>query len=371
MDRANGIGLLFLAVWAGRVGVCLYLAGISQSKNAATAVVRTIADVCVSILAFWAVGRFLLPSGSSEFFGTAAPIVLICTGAAIGSTLGRSRLLPVLAVSGVLAGIVVPLAGRLAWSGWLRHLGFVDSGGASYLYLSGGLAAAVGAILVGPRHGKFNHDGSSNHIPGHNIPLAGAGALAMLVGFAGQIAAFSGMEAMPNCMLAAAAGGVAAMAFSGRHNATVDFQLIVIGLLAGLVSVAAGAGQFIAPFAILVGAVGGLAACWASGRLDMRWRIDDPASAIAIYAVGGAWGLLAAGLIHPGFALVAQVLGIVVIGALALAASTAVFMGFKWTIGLRPGEADELDGTDLSEHDVNAYPDFQQTMIKSHHLRQM
>jgi ammonium transporter, Amt family len=371
MDQAIGIGLLFLAVWAARVGLCLYLAGISQSKNAATAVVRTIADLCVSILALWAVGRFVLPVGGSEYFGSAAPVVLIATGAALGSTLGRSRLLPVMAVSAVLAGVVVPLSARWVLYGWLRDLGFIDNGGASFLHLTGGLAAAAGAIAVGPRFGKFNHDGSANHIPGHNIPLAGAGALAMCAGFAGQIAMISGVHALTNCILAGAAGGLAAMGFSSRRNAVIDFQLIVIGLLAGVVSASAGAAVFIAPVAILVGAVGGLAAAWASGWIEMRWHIDDPASAISIHAVGGACGLLAAGLLHPTIALGPALAGIAAIGALSLGASAAILLAFKHTIGLRPGEADELDGTDLSEHDVNAYPDFQQTMIKSHHLRQM
>jgi Amt family ammonium transporter len=373
MDQAISIGLMFLAVWAARIGLCLYLAGVSQSKNAAAAVVRAIADVCVAVLALWVAGRFMLPASDSEFLSVSAPIALIATGAALGSSMGRSRLIPVLAVSAVLAGIVVPLAERWALFGWLLERGFVDRGGASYLHLVGGLAGAAGAILVGPRHDKYNHDGSTNHIPAHNIPLAGAGALAMFVGIAGQTVICAGMASMPNCVLAAAAGGLATMIYSHVRFAAIDFEMIVIGLLAGLISMSAGAGGFPAPVAVLVGAAGGLLAASASHWLDIRLRIDDPASAISIHAVGGLWALLAAGILIHGrpMGLVPQLLGAVVIGGLSLSAATGVLLIFRATMGLRPGEADELDGADLVEHDVNAYPDFQQTMIKSHHLRQM
>jgi Amt family ammonium transporter len=105
--------------------------------------------------------------------------------------------------------------------------------------------------------------------------------------------------------------------------------------------------------------------------LDLRFRLDDPTSGVAIHAVGGAWGIIAAGLLGGDPKAVGiQLVGLVAIGVVVVAVTAAVMAGMRAAIGLRVGEAEEFDGIDLSEHDINAYPDFQQTMIKSYHLRE-
>jgi Amt family ammonium transporter len=284
----------------------------------------------------------------------------------------------------VLAGIVVPLAARWAWFGWLARLGFVDAAGASVVHLSAGAFAAAGAMLVGPRTGKYNRDGSANMVPGHNVPLAAVGALLMLVAWppyvAGGaslhgVASSTGGEAM-NVMLAASAAGVASMALAHVRYGKPDVLLSLIGFMGGLVSITAAGGSVGTVSAVVVGAVAGVVVPLAAVNLDLVARLDDPTAAVAIHAVGGFWGTLAAGMFAPTtiadrFRLTAiQAVGALVIAALAGGIAVGLFAALKATSGLRVSEADEYDGLDLAEHDIAAYPDFQQTTIKSYHLRE-
>jgi ammonium transporter, Amt family len=378
--------LLGLAALTARLGLCLYLAGLSRSKNAGAAVMRSMTDLCVAVLAFWAIGNFILSArngnilqsslGAETFFYAA--IVLIATGAALGGTLERMKLWPALVASGLLAAVVVPLAARWVWHGWLYTMGFIDVGGASVLHLTGGLAAAAGAIVVGPRQGKYNQDGSANLIPGHSVPLTAAGVLAIAGGLLAQIVGCAAIQdvapapAAGGAFLAAAAGGVAGLSFGWMRYATADFHFLGIGLLAGLVSASAGAGRLEAVPIVLIGLSGGLLATWASAWIDLHWHIDDPGSSISIHAVSGIWGLLAAGAFLGGLhQLAVAAIGIATIGGVSFGVAFGLFFGLKQMTDLRPSAADELDGGDLVDHDLNAYPDFQQTTIKSYHLRQM
>jgi Amt family ammonium transporter len=204
--------------------------------------------------------------------------------------------------------------------------------------------------------------------------------LAMAAGFLAQIACFVDCKspdlvgaALTNGLLAAAAGGAAAALLARWRYAVFDFHFALAGFLSGLISSAAGAATMPGFGAVLIGAVGGFLSAEAITWIDLRRKIDDPGAGFAIHAVSGAWGLLAAGLLATGSMtrqLLIQLGGIASIALLALIGSAAVFKILKATIGLTFGEADELDGSDLVEHELNAYPDFQQTMIKSYHLRE-
>jgi ammonium transporter, Amt family len=371
--------LLGVGALTARLGLALYLTGLSRAKNAASAALRTAADLCVAVLAFWAVGNAVLSSHFSfspvSFFYAA--IFLFATGAALGGTLERARFFPTLAASAVLAGLVVPLAARWAWSGWLGKMGFIDAAGASVIHLCGGMCAAAGAFMVGPRGGKYNRDGSTNMIPGHNVPWVVAGALAMAVGFLPQMIGCAILHdgqpalAAADGLLAAAAGGMAGLLLGWVRYAATDAHFLIVGMLGGLVSVSAGAGRMEPWEAVAVGGAAGLLISQATVWIDLKFRIDDPGSSIAIHGVGGLWGLLAMGISaggNPLRQLAIQTLGAAAVGALALAVSMLVFGAMRKQ--LRLGEADELDGSDLAEHDLNAYPDFQQTTIKSYHLRE-
>ncbi|HWE95638.1 MAG TPA: hypothetical protein VG269_16860 [Tepidisphaeraceae bacterium] len=409
-----------------RVGVALYATGTARAKNSGGAVLRVIADLCVTVLAFWAFGAaflfgehrlafsadgdFLLGRGVSAL--TTATVlfhlamVLTASAAVALAIAERGKFLVVCAASLVLAGFVFPVAAQWAWSGWLWRRGFFDLAGASTLHVAVGVFAAVGVAVVGPRAGKFNRDGSSAILPGHNVPLLSVGALTILVGWVPYIAGAGlahlryerGAEviyAAPgafNVLLAAAAAGLASLVYSHLRYGKPDIMLTVTGLLGGLVAVSAGATALPAWGAVVIGAVAGVVVPLSVVTIDLRGRLDDPGGIIAIHGIGGALGTLAVAFVVPAAPLVAraestnpaggmarahlQQLGIQFLGLGAIAVfsgvvALALFIALKKTVGVRANDADEFDGLDLAEHDIGAYPDFQQTTIKSYHLREV
>ena len=380
-----GIGALLL-----RVGMAIQASAMSRSKNSCSTLVRSIADICVATLAFWAVGAAVLWSapkildphslfsGGSSFFLIC--MALVASGIVTGVAAERSKFFPMLAGPILIAAIIFPITGR--WEiGWLRHLGFIDGGGASTIHLTGGLCAAVVAILVGPRSGKYNRDGSANGIPGHSVPMALIGALIMFIGFLPTILGIASIESLmqsptaANILLAAAAGGIASLLLCYHRYGKADVHLMIVGFLGALVAISASPG-IASHWAVFMGAFAGIIAPLAAIHIDLTWHIDDPTSGVAIHAVSAMWGIIAAGALSGGTftermkQLGVQVLGLVAIAALTIVLSGAVFYALKAAVGLRAKEADEFDGLDLAEHDIGAYPDFQQTTIKSYHLRE-
>ena len=377
-----------------RVGLAWTTAGLSRAKFAASAVVRSAADLAVAVLAFWAIGAaiqngrwglicdFKSYAGWPQFLQVV--LVLIASGPVAGAMGERCRFLPILAAPALLAGVVVPLCGHWAWDGgWLQRLGFTDYAGASVLHVAGGCFAAAGAIVAGPRGGKYNRDGSSNLIPGHSVPMASVGTMLMLAGWIpyvlGAAALHGGLgpKTPMNVLLAASSGTIAAVLFSRFRYGKVDVMLTYGGLLGGLVAITAAAGAVHSIWAVVIGGVAGLLVPIATVTIDLIWKLDDPGGGVAVHAVGGAWGTIAVGLFAPAAGIGdklthfgVQFLGLALMAVLAFGVSFAVFTLLKKTIGLRFSDDAEYDGADLAEHDLNAYPDFQQTMIKSYHLRE-
>ena len=399
------IVLLGAALLLMRVGQVLYTTGLCRSKNAAGTAMRGVADLCVATLAFWAVGAAVFFQRDNGVFGLNPALllgwssrtdgslffhacaVLVVTGVVGGTLAERSRFLPLCAASVLLAAVVVPVAGHWAWGGWLERLGYTDVAGASVLHVSAGVCALVGAVMTGPRGGKYNRDRSANMIPGHNVPVASVGALLMLVAWFPYVAGFGifhhpghiSLRVIPdpmNVLVAAAAGGLAAMVLGQLRYRKPDIVLTLAGLLGGLVAVSAADHRLGSPSAFVIGLIAGLLVPLSAVALDLVGHVDDPTSGIAIHGVAGAWGTLAVAIFSPGSfaerlkALGVQALGLVAIVALSGGLSLALFAVLKATVGLRLKEADEYDGLDLAEHDIGAYPDFQQTMIKSYHLRE-
>ena len=399
METIVLFGAALLLVRAGQV---LYAVGLSRSKNAASAALRGVADLCVAVLAFWAVGAAILFQDYNGFFGIKpglllgwsgmtgqhffyAAVTLVASGV-VGGTMGeRSKFLPPLAASVLVASVLVPVTGHWARpGGWLARLGFFDVAGASFVHLAAGVCAAVGAVMVGARTGKYNRDRSANMIPGHNVPLAAAGALVVtaawfpyLIGSAVAQGVVGNTLAGPmNALLAAAAGGAAALAFSHLRYGKPDVVLTLSGLLGGLVAISAAGGRVGSGAAVVIGAVAGVLVPLSAVSLDLLAHLDDPTAGVSIHAVGGLWGTLAVGIFSPGAVgerlklFGVQVVGSIAVVFLAGGLSVALFALLRATVGLRVKEADEYDGLDLAEHDIGAYPDFQQTMIKSYHLRE-
>lgn len=397
MIVALGVGAMLV-----RVGVALYACGQSRSKNAAGAVVRTLCDLCVASLAFWALGAAVLLQEQNPYAGVDVGLlllwnlepvlspqvffylvmVLIASSIFAGVVAERSTFFSLCGASVLLVGVLVPLAGQWVWAGWLRELGFIDVAGASVLHLTGAACAAAGALVIGPRTGKYNRDGSSNAIPGHSVPLTCVGVLTILVGWLPYVLGASILHDAPkaqvalNVLLSGAAGGAAGLLVGRLRYGKPEIFHLYGGVLGALVAISASAGFVGAPAAVAVGAVAGILVPLSAIFLDLACKLDDPTAGVAIHGVGGAWGLLAAGLFIPIGAVAKlqaaglQLLGIAAVAAAAILASVAFFAVMKAFIPLRSREADEYDGLDLAEHDVNAYPDFQQTMIKSYHLRE-
>lgn len=394
---ALGAGCLLI-----RVGSALYGTGVIRAKNAAGSVLRSICDLCVAVLAFWAVGAAILMQRNNGFISLARGLiafhsggtpelfflttaVLVGTGIVGGAVAERSRFFPLCGVSILLAALVIPVGANWSWFGWLHAHGFVDLGGGAWLHLTGAMAGLAGVITVGARTGKYNRDGSASMIPGHNLPMAGIGVLAMFAGWAPYLIGcvlvsgaggwLSG-PAATSTILSAAAAGLAAMLLGHYRYGKPDVIITLFGFLGGLVAISAGAGRLGAPSAVLIGAVAGILVPLSAIWIDLFGRIDDAAGVIAIHGVGGIWGTLATGFLLHGTAAQRlhqtgiQLLGIVCIAAVSFLPSILLFAVLKLGVRIRAGEADEFDGLDLAEHDIGAYPDFQQNMIKSYHLRE-
>ena len=382
-----------------RVGFAVHAAGMARSKNSAGAVMRHLSDWCVAVLAFWAVGFAIHASDATVFglqwralFGVGAgystgsflgtAMVLVATGIVPGVVAERARFWPALIATAMTAGLVVPLAMLWTSRGWLARMGYHDPGGAGWLHLVGAVCAAVAAVFVGPRTGKFNRDGSSTAIPGHSVPLAGVGVVLLSVGFFGFVTAGSAgdrvTQAGMNVLVAGAAGGLASAILCQIRFYKPDVHLAYAGILGGLVAISAGATAVGSLGAVIIGGVAGVIVPLAVLHFDLRLRLDDPSGNVAVHGVGAVWGLIATPLFAQAMTFPArarllgvQLLGVVALAALAGIGSSIVWAVLKRTTKLRASEADEFDGLDLAEHDIGAYPDFQQTMIKSYHLREM
>ena len=360
-----------------RVGHALLISGSVRSKNAAGAIVRLLLDLSVACLALWAIGAAFVPVPAgdetryitwSHFLGIGEssrvafrvlPYILIATAAVQGATAERTRVLPVLIVTGLIA-IVLPILEQISF-----RTRMPDSG-IGLACLLGGSAALVAANRVGARKGKFNRDQSVNFVPGHNISLQLVGLLVLMV-------AFVGISPSAGTLLCASAAALAGAAFGSIKFGKIDTGLTIAATLGGLC--AGGVGLNPTWIAVLVGITVGTIVPFAVMTLEVRFRIDDVTAAIPTHLVGGLVGLAVASLVafvrEPSwwiFAWAALCIATIVIGG---AIAFCVFFVLNSSKRVRVTEDAEFDGTDLAELDVNAYPDFQQTMIKSYHLREM
>ncbi len=403
-----GLVILGAAALLLRAGFGLYASGSLRAKNGASAVLRITADTAVGALVFWAFGAAILfqtangyvgldvhyllgrspQFADSEFFHLS--ILLIAGAIVAGAIAERTRFYVGVALSILLAGLIVPVAGHWAWTGWLKQGGFIDTGGAAVIHLSAAVCAAIAVLFVGPRTGKYNKDGSSNSIPGHALPLSSVGVLLLLAAWFpyllgcvishGPVSESTGEPmvavAAMNIILAASAGALAGLIYGQFRYGKPDVFFTYTGLLAALVAISAGVATMGNLGAVITGAIAGLIVPLLTLEVDRSGKLDDPIGVISIHGIGGIWGILAAALFAPGdfqhrFGLLGiQTVGIAAIVILSAVLSIVVILVLKLGGSLRSTDADEFDGLDIGEHDINGYPDFQQTTIKSYHLRE-
>jgi len=327
-------------------------------------------------------GYALDMTGFTDFFFQA---MFCATGATIisGAVAGRIRLLPFLIFTAFFTGIVYCLVGSWHWGGgFLNKMDtpFYDFAGSTVVHSVGGWGALMGAIILGPRLGKYAKDGTVQPIPGHNMPLATIGVFLLWFGWFGfnggsVLNADAGLVSLVLCTttFAAAAGGLAAAATSWFAGGKPDLSMGLNGMLAGLVGITAGADQMNGIEAVIIGLVAGVLVYFAVLGFD-KLKVDDPVGAISVHLVCGIWGTLVVGILGDSAGmdqLISQVIGIVLCGVVTVILAAAGFLALKFTLGLRVSEEEEIEGLDLGEHDMSAYPDFQRTYIKSYHAREI
>jgi ammonium transporter, Amt family len=395
-----------------QAGFAMVETGLTRSKSACNIMMKNLMDFSLGALCFWAIGYALMyGSGGSSLIGwdsaylflghagsgqNAAEsagwffqVVFAATAATIvsGAVAERTKLTAYLVYAVVITAIVYPISGSWIWgpNGWLGGMGMRDFAGSTVVHSVGAWAALAGAMVVGPRMGKYGEKGEVRAIPGHNMPLAALGVFILFFGWFGfnagsTLAAVDGIAHVAvTTALAAAAGAVTAMFTSWIKFGKPDLSMALNGILGGLVGITAPCASVSTSSAVIIGAVAGVLVVLSVIFFDRVLKIDDPVGAISVHGVCGAWGTLAVGLfgssaidvlywdadtairdglfLGGGFHQVGiQMLGIIAVFAYVFITSYAMFWGIKKTIGLRITAEEERIGVDISEHGNEAYP---------------
>lgn len=265
-------------------------------------------------------------------------------------------------------GLVYPIVGAWKWGGgFLDAWGFYDFAGSTLVHSVGGWAALVAVALLGPRIGKFGDDGKAKAIPGHSIPMATAGVLILWLGWFG----FNGgsvLSADPeltslvlvNTSLAAAAGGMGAVFLNYIMYKNLDLTMFLNGILGGLVGITAGADLMSPNEAIVIGFLAGIIIVFGVALID-KLKLDDPVGAVTVHLICGIWGTLAVGIfgsMASGGQFLTQLYGVLIVGAFCVVCSLIILSALKAIMGLRVSKEEEVEGLDIHEHGMDAYPDF-------------
>lgn len=415
-DTAFGIWFLIGAalVFFMQAGFAMVETGFTRAKNAGNIIMKNLMDFCIGTVAFILLGAGLMlgQDALGGFLGipTAGIItdfanydwanfvfnlVFCATAATIvsGAMAERTKFLSYCIYSFMISFIVYPIEAHWVWGGgWLSQIGFIDFAGSAAIHSVGGVTALIGAIMVGPRIGKYERNAEGkvvkvNAFPGHNIPVGALGVFILWFGWYGfnGAAAKSGTELAQIFLTTTVAPAVATcvcMIFTWIKNKKPDVSMCLNASLAGLVGITAGCNAVDLIGSIVIGAVSGVLVVVVVLLLDVKLYIDDPVGAVAVHLANGVWGTLAAGLFAtsksaagidgPIYALVhhtsftaglkvfgVQLLGIICILAWTTATMTLFFWILKKTVGLRVSPEEELKGLDVTEHGMpSAYADF-------------
>ncbi|NIP31684.1 MAG: ammonium transporter [Candidatus Dadabacteria bacterium] len=293
------------------------------------------------------------------FAATAATIVS-------GAVAERIKLGSFFVFATIFVTFVYTIAGSWKWGGgWLDQMGFYDFAGSTLVHSVGGWGALVGAIILGPRLGKYTKEGLKPML-GHSLPLPTIGVFLLWLGWFG----FNGGSVLSGdpgpvsfvlvtTSLAAAAGVIGAMLVSWMIFKKPDLTMVLNGALAGLVGITAGADVVSVMSAVVIGIVAGAIVVFSVTFFDSI-KIDDPVGAISVHLVCGIWGTLAVGIFGGSdFSVVTQFIGVIAYGAFTVICSVILFLGIKMIMGLRVTQEEEMKGLDITEHGMEAYPDFQ------------
>jgi Amt family ammonium transporter len=377
-------------------GFAMVETGLNSAKNAVNILFKNVMDLCVGVLLFFLFGYGIMYGdpilggfmgwGNMGIGGTTADVVagsltpqvdwlfqvaFAATAATIvsGAVTGRLKFSAYLIYSAVITGLIYPISGFWQWGGgWLNQMGVHDFAGSLVVHAVGGFAGLAGAIVLGPRIGKFGVDGKAKAIPGHNLPIAALGVFILWVGWYGfnpasQLAIVGAentnavMLIAVNTTLAAAAGGVFAMLTTWFIHKKPDLTMALNGILAGLVGITANCDVVSNVSAVIIGLVAGILVVLGVKLLDAL-KIDDPVGAFPVHGICGVWGGLAA-WIFGGQPMLAQITGSIVIPLWSFVTLFILFSILKKLGNLRVSPEEEIRGLDLGEHGEEAYSGFQ------------
>lgn len=391
-----------LLVFFMQCGFAMVETGFTRAKNAGNIIMKNLLDFCIGTVVFSLLGFGLMMSEDyiAGFIGIpnlnmftdwanfdwnsfVFQLVFCATAATIvsGSMAERTKFSAYCVYSAVISLVIYPIEAGWMWNsqGWLAQLGAIDFAGSIVIHMVGGVTALIGAMILGPRIGKYGKDGKVNAIPGHSITLGALGVFILWFAWYG----FNGAAAEDGARLgqilltttiAPAVATITTMLFTWIKNGKPDVSMSLNGSLAGLVAVTAGCADVDAIGSAVIGLVSGIIVVLAVEFVDIKLRIDDPVGAFAVHGVNGFWGGLAVGLFATGEGqngitglfyggglaqLGKQALAILCIIAWTVVCMTIVFFIIKKTIGLRVTKEEEMQGLDISEHGlVSAYADF-------------
>ena len=384
-------------------GFCMLEAGLVRSKNTTMQLTKNISLFSIAAVGYYLLGYNLMyPLGTWSVDGIFSGVIGVAVMEAVGisadkaddisyATTGsdyffqlmfcaatasivsgalaeRIKLWPFLLFTLILTAFIYPLQASWKWGGgFLDEMGFLDFAGSTVVHSVGGWAALAGALILGPRIGKYK-DGKVVPMPGANLPIATLGVFILWLGWfgfnggsqlamgtVGDIADVSRIFANTNA--AAAGGAIAALILTQVVYGKVDLTMVLNGALAGLVSITAEPLTPTLGAATLIGAVGGLIVVFSVPLLD-KFKIDDVVGAIPVHLIAGIWGTLAVPVTNSDASFGTQIVSILIVGAFTFVASAVVWFIIKAVVGIRVSEEDEIAGLDTSELGMDAYPDF-------------
>ena len=384
-------------------GFCMLEAGLVRSKNTTMQLTKNISLFSIAAVGYYLLGYNLMyPLGTWSVDGVFSGVIGVAVMEAVGisadnaddisyATTGsdyffqlmfcaatasivsgalaeRIKLWPFLLFTLILTAFIYPLQASWKWGGgFLDEMGFLDFAGSTVVHSVGGWAALAGALILGPRIGKYK-DGKVVPMPGANLPIATLGVFILWLGWfgfnggsqlamgtVGDIADVSRIFANTNA--AAAGGAIAALILTQVVYGKVDLTMVLNGALAGLVSITAEPLTPTLGAATLIGAVGGLIVVFSVPLLD-KFKIDDVVGAIPVHLLAGIWGTLAVPVTNSDGSFGTQIVSILIVGAFTFVASAVVWFIIKAVLGIRVSEEDEIAGLDTSELGMDAYPDF-------------
>lgn len=401
-ELASGIDTVWVLLCAALVffmegGFAFLEAGFVRAKNSINIVMKVFTDTTVGMLSYFAIGFGIMYGldraglfGATGFFiegnldhiEVGVPIyaywlfqaafAMAMASILSGAVAERMKFSPYIIYVAVACAFIYPIGGHWVWGvgGWLGNLGMLDFAGSAVVHAVGGWSALAAVLVLGPRLGKYNEDGSINVLPAHNLHLAFLGTFILWFGWFGfnPGSTLSGLDMniariAVTTNLAAAAGGAMGILFTMFRYGKADPSMAMNGALGGLAAITAGC-AFVSPVgALVIGGVAGVLIVLAVGFFD-RIRADDPVGAIAVHGAGGTWGTIAVGLFAQEGGLLygggvgllgVQIIGVVSVSIFAFTATYIVFSVLKKTIGIRVSVQEETEGLDINEHGIPAY----------------